>query len=66
MKPQNAYFLSWRKIELNYHICSANTTDYQLSDFPLKKKDILKFNYSPTFILKTQSNKKKYLSKKIK
>ena len=25
----------WRKIDLNYHICNANTTDYQLSDFPL-------------------------------
>ena len=30
----NKRLLKWRKIDLNYHIRSASTADYQLSDFP--------------------------------
>lgn len=30
------FSVDWRKIDSNYHICSASTTDYRLSDFPCR------------------------------
>ena len=34
-KIQKLYKILWRKIDSNYHICSANTTDYHYQISPL-------------------------------
>ena len=40
-KIQKLYKILWRKIDSNYHICSANTTDYHYQISPLIIKLIL-------------------------
>ena len=47
--PAGERFILWRKIESNYHICNANTTDYhyQIPPHPGRSKPLFSPEFSP-------------------